>query len=82
MAMSTKEEEKVRVVVSGFCEAIVSTAVFECTLEDIMDKKASEAKGAVWKMELKSINNEEKKPEKAKDSLTESINSEEKIQET
>lgn len=49
MAMSTKEEEKVRVVVSGFCEVIVSTAVFEYTLEDILNKKAAEAKGTFWK---------------------------------
>lgn len=41
---------------SGFCEAILSTAEFEFSPEDILDKKAAEAEGAVLKMKLsKSI---------------------------
>ncbi|CAC5414954.1 unnamed protein product [Mytilus coruscus] len=67
MAMSTQEEEKERLAVSEFCEAILSTAVFECSLEDILDKHAAGAKRAVWKMELKRENKEEKKPEKDED---------------
>ena len=52
MAMSTQQEQRDHFTVSGFCEAILSTAEFECSLEDILDKKASEAKLQVWKMEL------------------------------
>ncbi|VDI11198.1 Hypothetical predicted protein, partial [Mytilus galloprovincialis] len=52
IALSTKEEKKERVAVSGFCEAILSTAEFEFSPEDILDKKAAEAEGAVLKMKL------------------------------
>ena len=52
MAMSTQQEERDHFTVSGFCEAILSTAEFECSLEDILHKKASEAKRLIWKMEL------------------------------
>ncbi|XP_063425549.1 uncharacterized protein LOC134709312 isoform X2 [Mytilus trossulus] len=64
MEMSTQQEERDHFTVSGFCEAILSTAEFECSLEDILHKKASEAKMLVWKMELKRENKEEKKTEK------------------
>lgn len=47
--MSTSEEENERFALSGFCEASLSTAEFECSLED---KKDAEAKGPVWKMKL------------------------------
>ncbi|VDI70853.1 Hypothetical predicted protein [Mytilus galloprovincialis] len=73
MAMSNQEKEKERFSVSGFCEAILSTAEFECSLEDILDKKAAEAKRAVWKMEIKRENKVEKRSEK-----DESMNIEEK----
>ncbi|CAG2245076.1 unnamed protein product [Mytilus edulis] len=73
MAMSNQEKEKKSFSVSGFCEAILSTAEFECRLEDIQDMKAAEAKRTVWKMELKRENKEEKRSEK-----DESMNIEEK----
>ncbi|CAG2245075.1 unnamed protein product [Mytilus edulis] len=73
MAMSNQEKEKKSFSVSGFCEAILSTAEFECRLEDILDKKDAEAKRTVWKMELKRENKEEKRSEK-----DESMNIEEK----
>ncbi|CAG2230075.1 unnamed protein product [Mytilus edulis] len=73
MAMSNQEKEKKSFSVSGFCEAILSTAEFECRLEDIQDKKDAEAKRTVWKMELKRENKEEKRSEK-----DESMNIEEK----
>ncbi|XP_071160821.1 golgin subfamily A member 6-like protein 26 [Mytilus edulis] len=73
MAMSNQDKEKKCLTVSGFCEAILSTAEFECSLEDILDKKAAEAKRAVWKMEIKRENKEEKRSEK-----DESMNTEEK----
>ncbi|XP_071168582.1 DNA ligase 1-like [Mytilus edulis] len=77
MAMSTQQEERDHFTVSGFCEAILSTAEFECSLEDILDKKASEAKRLIWKMELKRENKEEQKSEKDED-ITEIMNKEEK----
>lgn len=50
--MSTSEEENERFALSGFCEASLSTAEFECSLENILDKKDTEATGPVWKMKL------------------------------
>ncbi|CAG2213149.1 unnamed protein product [Mytilus edulis] len=71
--MSNQEKEKESFSVYGFCEAILCTAEFECRLEDILDKKAAEAKRTVWKMEIKRENKEEKRSEK-----DESMNIEEK----
>ncbi|VDI36380.1 Hypothetical predicted protein [Mytilus galloprovincialis] len=62
--MANQEKEKKSFSVSGFCEAILSTAEFECRLEDIQDMKAAEAKRTVWKLELKRENKEEKRSEK------------------
>ncbi|CAC5390737.1 unnamed protein product [Mytilus coruscus] len=64
MERITQEEEMERLAVSGFCEAILSTAVFECSLEDILHKQAAEANGKAWKMKLKGVKKEEKKPDK------------------
>ncbi|XP_076099732.1 uncharacterized protein LOC143069137 isoform X1 [Mytilus galloprovincialis] len=77
MAMITQQEERDHFTVSVFCEAILSTAEFECSLEDILDKKASEAKRLIWKMELKRENKEEQKSEKDEDK-TGIMNEEEK----
>ncbi|XP_076095757.1 uncharacterized protein LOC143066831 [Mytilus galloprovincialis] len=85
MAMSNQEKEKERLDVYGFCEAICSTAEFECSLEDILDKKAAEAKWPVWKMEIKRENKEEKRLEKDESmniEKDESMNIEEKRAET
>ncbi|XP_063427193.1 uncharacterized protein LOC134710731 [Mytilus trossulus] len=67
--MSNQEKEKGSFSVYGFCEAICSTAEFECRLEDILDKKAAEAKRPVWKMEIKRENKEEKRSEKDDESM-------------
>lgn len=42
----SNDNNESEIVFSGCC---VPIAVFECSLEDILDKKAAEAKGTVWK---------------------------------